>query len=111
LAESRTVAPIGSDLYRLLVNLRWHSTCKICWKDKVGAEHIASYIVGQGSRLFQLYEGQTVSVRYKPDSPDQYYIRDLFKHKALLVGLFLLYILGFLANIVYFFIRLWTHFQ
>jgi len=55
----------------------WWSSCRIEWTDKAGRSHSASYAIPEGSPLFQLYDGNTVVIRYDPLRPDQYYFRDL----------------------------------
>lgn len=61
---------------------QWHSTCVIGWTDMSGAAHTASYIVGERSWLFRLYDGKTVPIRYNPACPGEYYLRDLFRNET-----------------------------
>lgn len=67
---------------RLGVYDLWQSKCDIGWTDASGASHTAGYAVSERSPLFQMFEGQTISIRYNPANPDKYYIRELFKHRA-----------------------------
>jgi hypothetical protein len=47
----------------------WHSTCELAWTDKAGTQHTDQFEVAEGSPLFQLYDGQTVNIRYDPANP------------------------------------------
>lgn len=53
----------------------WQSTCVISWKDSNGKEHKTGFEVSENSPLFQLYDGQTVTIRYNPANPDEFYQR------------------------------------
>src|ERR1035438_8078981 len=66
----------------------WRATSDICWIDKSGRSHKASYTVSERSSLFHLYEGQTVSIRYNSANTDEYYIRELFRHKMFMLLLY-----------------------
>jgi hypothetical protein len=57
----------------------WQSTCGITWKDASGNLHSAKYKVAENSPLFQLYDGQSLTIRYNPKNPDQFYQRDVAK--------------------------------
>ena len=52
------------------------SMCTISWTDASGKEHISEYAVLESSPLFQLYDGQTVTIRYNPANPDDFYLRE-----------------------------------
>jgi len=55
------------------------------WNDVSGKSHTAKYSVHSSSRLYQLYDGQTVIVRYNQANPDRYYFRELFRYRVLVV--------------------------
>jgi hypothetical protein len=57
----------------------------IGWTDMSGRSHTARYSVHSGSRLYQLYDGQTVTIRYNRANPGEYYFRELFRYRALVV--------------------------
>jgi hypothetical protein len=71
--------------------LQWRSTCVISWTDKSGSAHNATYTVSDSSRLFQCYDGQTVSIRYNPVNADEYYLRALFRDKAFMATFWCVY--------------------
>jgi hypothetical protein len=60
----------------------WHSTCGLAWTDTVGGQHTDQFEVAENSPLFQLYDGQTVTIRYNPTNSNQYYLRGLLMAKA-----------------------------
>jgi hypothetical protein len=60
----------------------WQSTNTIMWTDASGKEHSAEYEVDEDSPLFQLYDGQTVTIRYNPANPDEFYLRGLASSHA-----------------------------
>jgi hypothetical protein len=57
------------------IDYEWESTCWIRWTDAEGKGHKDFYEVWEGSPLYQLYDGQTVAIRYNPANPDQFYLR------------------------------------
>jgi hypothetical protein len=62
--------------------MEWQSTCSLAWTDNTGRTRTADYEVSESSSLFQLYDGQTETIRYNPANPDEYYIRDLLRDKV-----------------------------
>ena len=86
LAKS-AIIPSNSDKFDKLLSkslwrmLQWHSTCTILWTDISEIPHMASYSVGENSVLFQLYEGETIPIRYNPIYPEEYYLRDLLVNR------------------------------
>ncbi|MGA9673519.1 MAG: DUF3592 domain-containing protein [Terracidiphilus sp.] len=77
----------------------WQSNCVISWTDALSSSHKGRYWVSEGSRLFQLYDGQTVGIRYDPANPVEYYLRELSRQKArfILKRVFLFVYLAFLC--------------
>jgi hypothetical protein len=68
-------------IWRILLSYPWgvwQSDCEIGWIDASGASRSGKYTVTEKSSLFQEYEGQRVSIRYNPLSPDEFYLRALF---------------------------------
>jgi hypothetical protein len=53
----------------------WKSANVLTWRDAAGSIHEAEYTVAEDSPLFQLYDGQRISIRYNPLHPDQFYLR------------------------------------
>ncbi|MDE3199472.1 MAG: DUF3592 domain-containing protein [Acidobacteriota bacterium] len=58
------------------------SSDAIAWKDHSGSLHNAQFKVDEDSPLFQLYDGQSVKIRYNPANPDQFYLRGLERARA-----------------------------
>jgi hypothetical protein len=86
--------------------VQWLSRCAIQWTDRSGVSHIAGYTVSEGSRLFLLYEGKTVSIRYNPTNPDEYYNRLLLRNGKFMAFLSSIYITCVAATIIFLFIEL-----
>jgi hypothetical protein len=61
--------------------VEWQSTCVVAWTDAAGNPHSAAFAVSENSPLFQLYDGQTVTICYNPSRPDQYYLRGVLASK------------------------------
>ena len=61
----------------------WRSFCTISWVDPDGRKHTARFEVGESSPLFQLYDGQTVGIRYNPGAPDEFYLPGVRKSKVI----------------------------
>jgi hypothetical protein len=59
----------------------WESNCTLAWTDAAGKPHEADFTVAEDSSLFQLYDGQTVTIRYNPSNPDQFHLRGVFGSK------------------------------
>jgi len=70
LAADFDLAPSSS------LDLECESSCAISWIDSSGKEHTSEYGVPEYSPLFQLYDGQTVTIRYNPSNPDEFYLRE-----------------------------------
>ena|ERR1019366_10273860 len=63
--------------------LGWESTCNICWVDQQGKQHGANFVVDEASPLYQLTDGDTVSIRFNPRSPDEFYLPGLLESTLL----------------------------
>ncbi len=57
------------------------SVCVVGWTDASGKTHTARYAATEGTPLYQLLDGEKTTIRYNPEDPDQFYIRDLLKSK------------------------------
>jgi len=62
--------------------LEWRSVCTLAWKDGSGRQYTGTYRVSDNSPLFQLYDGQTVSIRYSPANPTEFYLPGVQKSRA-----------------------------
>jgi hypothetical protein len=60
----------------------WNSSCALKWIDHSGNSHENEFEVAEESPLFQLYDGQTVAIRYNPSNPDQFYLRGVSGSKV-----------------------------
>jgi hypothetical protein len=90
---------------------QWHSTCTIGWTDVSGISHKGSYTVPELSPLFQLYQGQTVPIRYNPACPGEYYLHELCINKAASTLKRTLFIAYFAFFLIWFAHELWRHFH
>jgi hypothetical protein len=56
-----------------------HFACDLLlWEDQRGEYHFGPFVNHEGSRLFQLLDNETVTIRYDPSTPDRYYNREYF---------------------------------
>ena len=55
--------------------------CKIVWQDQHGTSHAATFDVFEESRLYQLCDGDTVDIRFKPKRPDAFYLPGLIQSR------------------------------
>ncbi len=60
----------------------WNSHCVLTWLDNSSNSHEDEFEVAEDSPLFQLYDGQTVMIRYNPTNPDQFYLRGVSGSKV-----------------------------
>jgi hypothetical protein len=61
----------------------WRSASTLAWKDEAGQQHTATYEVTDNSSLFQLYEGQTVTIRCNPADPNKFYLPGVLKSRVM----------------------------
>ena len=54
----------------------------ITWVDNRGDRQYATFDVTLDSKLSQLEEGDSVTIRYDPAQPDRFYYRDLLRYKV-----------------------------
>ena len=87
---------------------QWNAAIRIGWKDVAGESYSEQFEVGEDSPLYQLCEGNTLSVRVNPRRPTEFYVRGLIESNVLRVWkgaltiamLFLLMIGFFLPEIL-----------
>ncbi|MGA9071363.1 MAG: DUF3592 domain-containing protein [Terracidiphilus sp.] len=75
-------AVIGHSRYEDEPIYAWQENQELQWKDLSGAERSQSITVGENSPIFKLYEGKSVTIRYNPDSPGNFYVRDELRRKV-----------------------------
>ncbi|MGA2349226.1 MAG: hypothetical protein ABSF70_02235 [Terracidiphilus sp.] len=56
----------------------YDSSDVLLWADQHGENQRAYFTVPADSPLYQLIGGESISIRYNPEIPDQYYLRELF---------------------------------
>jgi hypothetical protein len=54
----------------------------ITWSDASGEKQYATFEADEGSPLFQLVGGESVTIRYDPAHPDQFYYRELLRSRV-----------------------------
>jgi hypothetical protein len=64
---------------------QWRVKCVVSWTNLSSKLYTVKYSVPDSSRLFQLFEGEKVTIHYNPDNPNEYYFRDLFLSRARIV--------------------------
>jgi hypothetical protein len=58
------------------------SSDALMWTDRKGERHRDSINVRDDSPLYQLVEGATIQVRFNPDDPEKYYLRELLQTRV-----------------------------
>jgi len=58
------------------------SWIRIAWTDSQGWRRAAEFGADDESPFYQLVGGETVTIRYNPAKPQQYYCRDLLKARV-----------------------------
>jgi hypothetical protein len=111
LAEPAAGLPRSERTGKLRSLLQWQSTCVIGWTDTSGRAHTASYAVDEHSRLFQLYDGQTISIRYNLACPGEYYLRELCRYKAISTLIRIILIAWFALYLLWLAHSLWRDFH
>jgi hypothetical protein len=49
---------------------------ELVWTDSSGTQQREPIQVSEDSPVFQLYEGKSVRIRYKPEHPSEFYVRE-----------------------------------
>jgi hypothetical protein len=55
---------------------------KLVWTDKMGQRQSAEFCVPDDSPLYQFIGGETVTIRYNPADPGDFYYRDLMRSQV-----------------------------
>ena len=55
--------------------------CRIVWQDRQGIQHTAEFEVFEESPLYQLADRDTVSIRFNPKKPAEFYLPGLLQSK------------------------------
>ena len=81
-SSNLTEERIGEEKHRFTEDepiYEWQSMNSVAWKDLTGQLHTGQYRVSENSSLFQVYDGQTVKIRYSPNNPDKFYLRGVIQ--------------------------------
>jgi len=54
----------------------------LLWTDRNGDRHRAGFTIEGDSSLSQLDKDSTITIRYNPGDPEQYYLRELLQARA-----------------------------
>jgi hypothetical protein len=71
------------ELFNSRAAREWRSASTLAWTDQAGQQHSASFEVSDNSPLFQLYEGQTVTIRCNPANPNEFYLPGVLKSRVM----------------------------
>jgi len=88
-----------------VVDYSYDSGDMLTWTDRQGEKQYADFTVPDDSPLYQLVGGESVTIRYNPARPEQYYFRELLRtrvHTTFKATLLLLFLLAVLGGIVVF---------
>ncbi len=70
------------DRYGRQMESTWESEDEIVWTDKMGEEQRADFKVPDDSPIYQLVDGETVTIRYNPAKSEEFYYRELLRTKV-----------------------------
>jgi hypothetical protein len=76
------------------------SVCKISWRDNQGSPQSGKFKVDEESPLFQLIEGDKVSIRFNPQRPAQFHLSGIFRSRLVQARKSALYALMILLAMV-----------
>jgi hypothetical protein len=71
-----------TDRYGRVVDYAYNAGDVITWVDNRGENQYATFDVAEGSKLYQLVDGDSVTIRYDPAQPDRFYYRDLLRYRV-----------------------------
>ena len=54
----------------------------LVWTDRQGARKTGSFTVPDDSPLYQLVGGESITIRYNPADPDEFYFRELLRTRV-----------------------------
>lgn len=60
----------------------WQGDEEVAWTSEDGVEHSELFEVDEGSPLFKMYDGNPLTIRYDPQNPDHFYVRDQLRHQV-----------------------------
>jgi hypothetical protein len=63
--------------------MAWQNSCVLVWSDPAGGSQLDEFSVFESSPLFQLYEGQKVTILCDPANPGNYFFPELLRSKAI----------------------------
>jgi hypothetical protein len=86
------------------VSYTYSSFDTLVWTDTQGTEHSADFHVPDDSPVYQMIDGDKVTIRYNPAKPDHFYYRELLQTRVHSAAKIALVILFFLALV---FLRVW----
>jgi hypothetical protein len=61
--------------------IAWQSMCKIAWDDQDRTRHTAEFEVFEESALYQLTGGDTVTIRFNPNKPEEFHLPGLLQSR------------------------------
>jgi hypothetical protein len=61
--------------------IAWQSVCKIVWEDRHCIQHTAEFELFEESPLYQLTDRDTVSIRFNPNKPAEFYLPGLLQSR------------------------------
>ena len=85
------------DRYGNQMESSWASDDEVVWTDKMGQKQSAEFKVPEDSPIYQLLDGETVTIRYNPARPEEFYYRELLRtrvHTAFKLTLFYGFLIG-----------------
>jgi hypothetical protein len=68
-----------TDRYGTVIDYEYSSADMLTWTDAAGEKQYAFFTAPDDSPLYQLVDGETITIRYDPKSPDKFYLRDLLR--------------------------------
>ena len=110
--QSTTPSPVGelgSDKSQRPVALGSDSICKIKWQDLNQKEHTAEFQAFEESPLYQLFEGDSVNIRFNPAKPSEYYLQDFIQSSLTRTWKLAVYALMLIVLAIGFIVLLFAH--
>jgi hypothetical protein len=90
--------------YGNVVDYAYSSGDVLAWADGHGEKQYADFNVPESSPLYQLIGGETVTIRYNPARPEEFYYRELLRtriHIAVKMTLGILFLLVLYGGFFY----------
>jgi hypothetical protein len=70
-----------TDRYGRVIGYSFNAGDIITWTDNRGENQYATFDIREGSKLYQLIDGDSASIRYDPIHPERFYYRDLLRYR------------------------------